>query len=155
MIDKNVITARVEAYLQDTNNYLIDVTVTPAGTITVEIDSDSGVDIDTCAALSRHLESGLDRDTEDFELTVTSAGLTSPFKTLRQYQKYTGQEVEVLTAGGEKLKGTLREATPEGFTLTVTRRVKPEGAKRKTDVQEDRFLVYDAVKYTKYLIRFN
>src|SRR5690554_3893892 len=61
-------------------NYLVDVRVEGGNAITIEIDNDEGVDIDDCAALSRHLESKLDRDTEDFELTVTSAGLTSPFK---------------------------------------------------------------------------
>ena len=34
---------------------------------------DAGVTIDDCVALSRHIESKLDRDKEDFSLTVGSA----------------------------------------------------------------------------------
>lgn len=154
MIDKSVISELAEAYLKDTSDYLVDVLVAPGNVITVEIDNDNGVNIDECVALSRYLESKLDRDAEDFELTVTSAGLTSPFKTIRQYQKYEGKEIETLTKKGEKLKGVLKTVDENGFTLTVTKMVKPEGAKRKTEVEEDLHFDYNDIKHTKYLIRF-
>lgn len=154
MIDKNMLITLTEEYLKDTTNYLVDLTLGSDNSIIVEIDNDEGVDIDQCAALSRHIEAQLDRDSEDFELTVTSAGLTSPFKTVRQYRKYEGKEVEVLTRTGVKQSGILRSSDDEGFTLTITRKVKPEGAKRKQEVEEDLRFSYDDVKYTKYLIRF-
>ena len=154
MIDKNMLITLTEEYLKDTTNYLVDLTLGSDNSIIVEIDNDEGVDIDQCAALSRHIEGQLDRDSEDFELTVTSAGLTSPFKTVRQYRKYEGKEVEVLTRAGIKHSGILRSSDDEGFTLTVTRKVKPEGAKRKQEVEEDLRFSYDDVKHTKYLIRF-
>jgi ribosome maturation factor RimP len=143
-----------EEFLKDSSDYLVDVTVSPGGTITVEIDNDNGVNIDNCVELSRHIESRLDRDAEDFELTVTSAGLTSPLKTPRQYRKYEGKEVEVLTRKGEKLKGTLKASTGETFTIEVTKMVKLEGAKRKTAVTEEQTLSYDEIKHTKYVIKF-
>lgn len=96
MIEKKLIVDFTEQYLDGSPNYLTDVSVSADNTITVEIDNDHGVDIDDCVTLSRYLESKLDRDTEDFELTVTSAGLSSPLKILRQYKKYEGKEVEVL-----------------------------------------------------------
>jgi len=154
MIEKNLLTDLVAAYLKDSPNYLVDLSVGADNVIIIEMDNDQGVDIDDCVALSRHLESKLDRDKEDFELTVTSAGLTSPFKTLRQYRKYEGREVEVLSRKGQKITGRLKASDENGFTLTVTKKVKPEGAKRKTEVEEDIRFAYDEVKYTKYLIRF-
>lgn len=154
MIDKKTLIGLTEAYLQGSPNYLVDVRVEGGNAITVEIDNDEGVDIDDCAALSRHLESKLDRDTEDFELTVTSAGLTSPFKTPRQYKKFKGEEVEVLGKNGQKVTGILGSSNEEGFTLAVTKQVRPEGAKRKVDVTEQVHFAYDEVKHTKYLIRF-
>lgn len=154
MIDKKTLIGLTEAYLQGSPNYLVDVLVEGGNAITIEIDNDEGVDIDDCAALSRHLESKLDRDTEDFELTVTSAGLTSPFKTPRQYKKFEGEEVEVLGKNGQKVTGILGPSNEEGFTLAVTKQVKPEGAKRKVDVTEQVHFAFDEVKYTKYLIRF-
>lgn len=154
MIDKSEIGELAEEYLKNTSDYLVDVTIAPGNIITVEIDNDNGVNIDECVALSRYLESKLDRDVEDFELTVTSAGLTSPFKTLRQYKKYEGKEVEVLTKKGEKLKGILKTADENHFTLTIVKLVKPEGAKRKIEQEEELQFDYNDIKHTKYLIRF-
>ena len=67
MIDKETIINLTETYLQGSSSYLVDVLIGVGNTITVEIDNDEGVDIDQCAALSRHLEANLDREVEDFE----------------------------------------------------------------------------------------
>ncbi len=154
MIEKKLIIDFAEQYLEGSPNYLTDVSVSADNTITVEIDNDHGVDIDDCVALSRYLESKLDRDTEDFELTVTSAGLSSPFKILRQYKKHEGREVEVLSKNGQKITGTLKSSDDNGFTVSVTKKIKPEGAKRKIEVEEDIRFAFEEVKHTKYLIRF-
>jgi len=154
MIEKKLIVDFTEQYLDGSPNYLTDVSVSADNTITVEIENDHGVDIDDCVTLSRYLESKLDRDTEDFELTVTSAGLSSPLKILRQYKKYEGKEVEVLCRNGQKITGTLKSSDDNGFTVSITKKVKPEGAKRKIEVEEDIRFAFDEVKHTKYLIRF-
>ncbi len=154
MIEKNEIKALAEEFLKNSPDYLVDVIIAAGNTITVEIDNDNGVNIDDCVELSRYLESKLDRDTEDFELTVTSAGLTSPFKTHRQYKKYEGKEVEVLTKKGEKLKGTLKSSNDNDFTIEVSKMAKAEGAKRKTEIKEEQTYNYDEIKHSKYLIRF-
>lgn len=154
MIEREDILRYVEEGLQGTDYFVVDVTVQPGNTIVVEIDNREGVDIDRCVELSRFIESKLDRDTEDFELEVGSAGLTSPFKVLGQYRKNIGNEVEVLTKGGVKLSGVLKDAGEDRFTVTITKKVKPENAKRKIEVEEDLTFAYDEVKYTKYLIRF-
>ena len=73
---------------------------------------------------------------------------------LQQYQNHVGLEVEVLTKEGKKLKGILKEATADEFTVTVSRKEKKEGAKRPVLVEEDMHFAYDSVKYTKYIINF-
>ncbi len=78
MIDKQKLTDTVLQAIEGTDTFLVDVRVSPANEIVVEIDSAEGVDIDTCAALTRRIEQEFDRDTEDYELEVGSAGLTSP-----------------------------------------------------------------------------
>ena len=154
MIEKGFIQEIVEQSVSGTSMFLVDVAIRPGNIIVVEIDGDEGVSIDDCIALSRKIESQLDRDTEDFELEVGSAGITSPFKILRQYQKNIGKEVEILTRSGQKLKGMLKSCSEDGFILTITKKEKPEGAKRKIDVYEDLPFKYDEVKYTKYIISF-
>ena len=154
MIDSSLIKSLALKYLEDKECYLVDVTVSSDNRIVVEIDSDTSVSIDFCIAMSRHIESELNRDVEDFELEVGSTGLTEPFKLVRQYTKNIGNEVEVLTCDGRKLKGVLLDANEENFLLETERDVKLEGAKRKTRIKEEERFNYQDIKYTKYLIRF-
>ncbi len=154
MIDKEFVVQIVEEFLTTSTCYLVSVDVTPGNNIAVEIDNDESVSIDECVKLNRFIESKLDREIEDYELEVGSAGLSSPFKILKQYQKNIGNEVEVLTKNGQKLNAILKDAKEDYFTLTISKKIKLEGAKRKTDVEEDLQLSYNEVKYTKYLIRF-
>ncbi len=154
MIDKALLTDIVEKHLVDTEHFLVDVQVRPGNILVVEIDNENGVMLDDCITLSKQIEASLNRDEEDFELEVGSAGISAPFKILRQYRKNVGEEVEVLTKDGRKLSGILSAAEPEHFTLTITKKVKPEGAKRKIEVEEDLTFAYHDVKYTKCQIKF-
>lgn len=154
MIERGVVERLVEDKLASTKNYLVDVTVKPGNVVVIEIDNDEGVCVDDCAELSRYVEECLDREVEDFELEVGSAGVTMPFKVLRQYVKNIGHEVEMLLKSGVKLVGVLKEANEEGVVIAVETRIKPEGAKRKVTVVEERCYTFDEIKYTKYLINF-
>lgn len=154
MIDKKMLTDVVEDAIKDTSLFLVDIQINPGNSIVVEIDSAEGVDIDSCAEITRKIEQAFDRDTEDYELEVGSAGLTSPFKVRGQYEKNIGNEVEVLTTDGRKLKGTLTEVDNETFTIEVTRKVKEPGAKRPVEIAEPITLNYSDTKYVKYLIQF-
>ena len=154
MIEKAVVTQLVEEHLQASNPYLVDVTIKPGNYIVVEIDSDDSVSIDGCVALSQYIEAHLDRDVEDYELEVGSAGITSPFKVLRQYQKNIGNEVEMLLKSGSKKVGVLTAVDLSGATISVEKKVKPEGAKRPVMVTEEEKYPFEEIKYTKYLIRF-
>lgn len=154
MIEREQVVEIIEGHLENTTLFLVDVVVRPGNTIIVEIDSDDAIGVDDCVELSRYVESKLDREVEDYELEVGSAGLTSPFKIPRQYQKNIGNEVEVLTKGGQKLSGVLESATENGFSIVVSKMVKPEGAKKKVAVEEELSFGYEDVKYTKYIIRF-
>lgn len=155
MIEKQVVEDIVTSYLPGAESelYLIDVAVHPGNRIVVELGSDEGVAIDDCVRLTKHIEGQLDREVEDYELEVGSAGLTSPFKVLRQYEAAIGQEVEVLCSGGVKEKGVLKEASAESIVLSVVRRIKPEGAKRKQDVEMEVRLSMSEVLQTKRIIK--
>jgi ribosome maturation factor RimP len=154
MIQKEKIRQAVEEKLEGTEVYLVDVTLSADNRISVEIDAKDGVSIDFCAELSRHIEAQLDREEEDFELEVGSAGLGEPFKVLQQYQKFIGSEVEVLTVEGKKISGVLTAADENEFEIEISYLAKPEGAKRKIEMTELLTFQYPQVKYTKYIIRF-
>lgn len=154
MIEKDFVRELVEKGLSGTDCFIVDVQIKPDNVIVVEIDNEKGVDIEQCSSLHRFIEQHLDRDVEDYELEVGSAGITSPFKVLKQYEKNIGNEVEVLTKSGVKLSGILKEADENKFVVTITKKVKTETSKRKVEVSEDMVFGYDEIKYTKYLIRF-
>ena len=152
MIDKQNFIDLVEQYLleAESDSYLIDVVVNKDNHVVVEIDNDEAVDIDECAAISRYIDERMDRDVEDFELEVGSAGLTSPLKKLRQVEKFEGEEMEVLCKDGQKLKGVLGAADEEGFELTFTKKVKPEGSKKKIEVTETKRFLHKEVNQVRY-----
>lgn len=154
MIEKNVVARIVDEWLDGKDYFLVDVTVNPDDKIVVEIDHAEGVWIDDCVDLSRYIESKLDREEEDYELEVGSAGIGQPFKVLKQYLIHVGKEVEVMDKNGKKWTGVLSDADEAGFTVTVTVKVKPEGAKRPKLMEQDVAFTYDEIKYTKYLISF-
>ena len=154
MIDKNYVRNLVDQWLEGKDYFLTDLTISSDDRIVVEIDHEEGVWIEDCVELSRFIESQLDREQEDFELEVGSAGIGQPFKVLRQYEIHQGERVETLTNDGRKLQGELHDVTPENFQLTIQEKVKEEGAKRPKMVDRDITLSYADVKWTKYIIDF-
>lgn len=154
MIDKKALTEFIESRLNDTDYFLVDLTVTPANDITVEVDNPEGVDIDFCCELTRDIEEAFPRDVEDYSLEVGSAGLTAPFKVLGQYLKNIGNKIEVLTTDGRKLKGILDEADSDGFTLGVETKVKEPGMKRPEIRTVQHRFEYAQVKKANALIEF-
>ena len=153
MIDKKLVENVVNEWLEGKEYFLVDVNVSADDCIVVTIDHAEGVWIEDCAELSRYIESKLDREQEDYELEVGSAGLGHPFRVLRQYEIHMGEPVETQTRDGHKYQGTLVEVTAEGFTLEVEQKVKPEGAKRAHKELVAMKFTFDEVAYTKYLIK--
>ena len=154
MIEKKTVCQIVDEWLDGKEYFLVEVAISPDDKIVVEIDHAEGVWIEDCVELSRFIESKLNREEEDYELEVGSAGIGQPFKVLQQYYIHIGQEVEVLTGDGRKLAGILKDADEEKFTVTVQKKVKLEGSKRPKLVEEDETFTYEQIKYTKYLISF-
>ncbi|MCI6986022.1 MAG: ribosome assembly cofactor RimP [Sodaliphilus sp.] len=154
MINKQELIDVINTELEGSDIFLVEVKVSADNIIDVAIDSMGSVTIDDCIALNNKVLDHFDRDVEDYELTVGSYGISDPFKVLQHYKKNMGGEVEVLTTDGKKLKGTLKDADEEGFTLTITKKVKLEGKKRPEMVDEDLNYKYDEIKYTKNIIQF-
>lgn len=159
MIDKELLRQSVEKAIADTDLFIVDIKVSAQNNIVVELDSPGSIDIDTCAAVTRKIEADFDRDVEDYELEVGSAGLTSPFKVRGQYLKNIGNDVEVLTRDGRKLTGVLTEISPEDadpqtFTLEYPVKVKEPGAKRPVTVMKQETIAVPDAKMVRYLISF-
>jgi ribosome maturation factor RimP len=153
MIDKIKIATLVNEKLTE-DQFLVDVTVSSGNVIHIMVDSDTSISINQIAEISRYVESHLDRDVEDFELSVFSAGLSEPFKLVRQYKKNLGAEIEALLTNGQKLAGMLVKADDQGIELEVATKEKPEGAKKKELVTRVYSFGYSEIKEAKKIIKF-
>jgi ribosome maturation factor RimP len=155
MIDKQNVLNLIQEKLQGTGYELITFQVNAQNEILVEVDKLEGVDVDFCATLNHFLVESLDaQGVEDYSLEVGSVSLTAPFVTKMQYTKHLGHDVEVLAADGKKYRGTLVSVDEESFAIDTEVMVAVEGKKRKQKEIQTLTFAYNAVKYTKYDLKF-
>lgn len=143
------------ASMPEAGLFEVSVSVSPKNEIKVYIDGMPGVSIDSCVSISRYIEQHLDRDAEDFELTVSSAGLDQPLRVPQQYVKNIGREVKVTASTGETMKGVIEAADEDGFSLQVKARKTARADKEKKAQEETvRIFKYPDVKEVKIVISF-
>ena len=136
MIDKSQIVVLVEEAIADSDLFLVEVKVKPANVIEVYVDADSAVNIDQCVQISRYVEGKLNRDVEDFELSVFSWGLSGALKLDRQLKKYLGKEVELKTKEMGKIQGKLLNFDTESVEVLPA----PKKASKKKPAEEPKLL---------------
>jgi ribosome maturation factor RimP len=160
MISEAKIKKLVDARIDGTDLFLVDIQVTSGNKISILIDGFNGIAINDCISLSKEVESNLDREEDDFELQVSSAGLDMPFKVKEQYDKNIGRSVKVLTVDGHKHEGTLTSVNDESLVIQYEEKVRIEGRKKKelvTQVEKYFFEHEDdnkKIKETKIIISF-
>ncbi|MDE5561632.1 MAG: ribosome assembly cofactor RimP [Bacteroidaceae bacterium] len=153
MISKSAVEQAVNEWLEGKEYFLVEVNIVAGDRIEVLIDHAEGVWIEDCADLSRYLESKLNREEDDYELEVGSAGLGYPFKVRRQWENHLEKPVETLLKNGQKYRGILTAADEDTFTVTCEEKVRHEGAKRPKQEQVAHTFAYDEAEYTKYWIK--
>lgn len=153
-MDTQKIQSIVDRFTEGTDLFLVEVKVSPMNEVEVVIDSDNFVTIDTCAELSKAIEAEFDREVEDFELSVMSAGIGQPLKLQRQYQKATGHPVEVLMKDGMKYAGVLEKAAADTVTVVWEEKQLVEGKKRRQMVEVRKDIALDETKTVKRQLDF-
>jgi len=151
-IVSSVIQQLVEAHLQETELFLVNVLVKTGNAITVIIDSNEAVTIDDCVRVSRLIEGSLDRDKEDFELKVMSAGADSPFQDERQYRKNIGKKVKVITKERVKHQGVLTAFDGNCVSLEIAPKVKKGQLPGKNNLPEQCNIPLSEIEEIKLVI---
>ncbi len=157
MISKKKVLELADERMNELNSglFVVDISISASNAIHLELDkSDGNVSINDCMSVSRNIEHNLDRESEDFELHVSSAGLDKPFRVLAQYIKNIGREVKLVTNDGKKHEGLLTAATAEEVTLEKSRMEKIEGKKKKELIVEQLVFPMTQIKETKIVISF-
>ncbi|OEU91367.1 ribosome maturation factor RimP [Streptomyces oceani] len=133
---------------------LEEVTVTPAGKrriLRVVVDSDDGVQLDTCAELSRLMSEALDDSdamgSESYVLEVTSPGAERPLTEPRHYRRATGRLVKLRLAEGGELVARVGAVDDEGVDLEVP------GVKGRKPTS--RRLAFDEISAARVEVEFN
>jgi ribosome maturation factor RimP len=134
MINTATIRDLLEEEVKRLNLFIVDVVISPGNKIAVYVDSMEGVKIEECISLSRHLEGRLDRNTEDFELEVSSPGLDRPLKLPVQFVKNIGRFLDVVYTDGRKVSGKLA-GTGDGIIRLENEITIKEKGKKKKEVQ--------------------
>ena len=107
------------------NGFIVDVNISANNSIEVLFDKENGVHIEDCLSISRYIHSELDRDVEDYSLTVCSPGLTNAFKVREQYFKNKGKEVVIKKNDGKRISGLLKDLlSNDDVILDVKKKVK-------------------------------
>jgi len=157
MINKSTVLNLINEKIEEVGQkfYLVDLKISGSNKIIVEMDHEERkISIDDCIMFSRQVEHNLDREEEDFELEVSSAGMSNPFKVHKQYIKHQGRDVKVMLKGGKVVEGELSNVTDSELTISYTKKEKVEGKKKKIEVEVVETYSFDEINQTKLVITF-
>ena len=105
------------------DQFLVDVIVSARkspGKVLVLLDGDQGINIDSCAEISRQLSKALDERNligDNYLLEVSTPGVDQPLKLKRQYHKHAGRNLKIKLQDGTQVEGKLAEVREEEIVL--------------------------------------
>jgi ribosome maturation factor RimP len=145
----------VEKHLPDESHFIVNVEVGEKGAqqlIRILIDADGGLNINTCAVVSRAVGEEIEAIgllEQAYVLEVSSPGVDYPLVSERQYRKNLGRNLKVTLADGAEVEGTLTTIDESGVVLTVK---KKEKGKKATE--EELRLAFEQIKKSIVLVSF-
>lgn len=143
-----------EAVLEARHLFLVELSVSSSNVIELFIDSLTGVDVKACILVSKEIEQHLNRDDEDFELTVSSAGIGYPFKVEGQYRKNVGNTVVITLNDNTKLTGILKAFDAANVHLQYEEKKAVEGKKKKELAIVEKDIARSDIKQIKDVVTF-
>ena len=157
MITKELVRQLAEERIKDRDErlFIVSLTVSSTNVIRLELDKTEGnVSIEDCMSVSRNVEHNLDREEEDFELHVSSAGLDKPLRVHAQYVKNIGRGLDVVLKSKEKKSGTLVEVTDEHIVLEREEKQQVEGKKKKELIVIRDTITFNDINEARIIISF-
>ena len=149
MISKQKVTELALEKIKELDYFLVDVKISTTNEITVFFDKNDGVVIDDCLKVSRYIESNLDREIENYQLTVCSPGIDNPFLVREQFLKNIGRDIKLKTLNGKTYKGTL-----VSYDNVLILETKTKQKKKKELLIENIEIPLDSIKETKLILKF-
>jgi ribosome maturation factor RimP len=132
--------------IADKRPFIVNVSVSSSNSINIVVDAFDGINIDDCTLITKAIKQQFDQDTVNYDLTVSSAGLTESFKVREQYEKVVGKEIKVQTKEGKRFKGILNQMDEQGISLEI------HAKKKNTHSTEN--IAFNQIKSAKQIISF-
>jgi ribosome maturation factor RimP len=155
MSTRQTIEEIVEKHLPDESHFVVEVQVLDKGAkaqVKILIDADLGLNIDTCAKVSRQVGEELEAKeilSKAYVLEVSSPGVDYPLSSKRQYQKNVGRNLKVSLLDGKELEGELVAVGNTEVQLKI--KVKEKGKKA---VEQNIQVALDQIKKSIVLVSF-
>jgi len=154
MITIDQINSLVSEKLAKKECFVVELEIGKENNILLEVDSLKGVSVQDCIDLSRAIEHNLDREVEDFELQVSSAGLDKPLRVKEQYVKNIGRKVKIKKIEGKEIKGELKEVGEDEIKVEYSYKERVEGKKKKQTITKQEVIPFENIKETTIIISF-
>jgi len=103
--------------------YIVEVRISASKRIEVFLDRDEGISFAICRKVSRYIEEKIDTSLEfgeKYTLDVSSPGIGTPLKLLKQYYKNVGRKVVIKTLDSTVFKGVMKEVTDDFVIIEST-----------------------------------
>lgn len=151
-VEKRV-TELVEEKIADRPDlFLVDVNMHANGILTILVDGDNGVAISDCVAISRHVGFHLEEENvieQAYRLEVSSPGIDTPLKSLRQFQKNVNRSLKLKLKSSNVKEGKLIGLDESGITIQES--VKQKG--KKAEIIET-IIPFEDITEAKVLVSF-
>jgi ribosome maturation factor RimP len=151
-IEKRVRELVEEKIADKPNLFLLDVKFHSNGKLMILVDGDTGIGIDDCVAISRHVGFHLEEENvleTAYNLEVSSPGVEAPLTTIRQYVKNIGRNLAIKMGDGLKREGKLTGITEDA--IVIEEKVKEKGKRAET---VESVIPINTITETKVLISF-
>lgn len=138
--------------------FIVDVKMHSSGLLTILMDGDNGIGIKDCAAISRHVGFYLEEENvieQAYNLEVSSPGIDTPLKSLRQYRKNINRYLTITMNNGIQHEGKL--ISLNDLELTIEENINSRGAtkqKNKKVEMIESLIQIDQIAESKVLISF-
>jgi ribosome maturation factor RimP len=132
-IENRVIELVEEKIADRPDLFIVDVQMHNSGILSILVDGDNGVAISDCVAISRHVGFHLEEENtieQAYRLEVSSPGVDTPLKSIRQFRKNINRSLKVKLTDGNIREGKLLSADDSGITIEEI--IKEKGKKAVT-----------------------
>ena len=151
-IENRVIELVEEKIADRPDLFIVDVQMHNSGILSILVDGDNGVAISDCVAISRHVGFHLEEENtieQAYRLEVSSPGIDTPLKSIRQFRKNINRSLKVKLTDGNIREGKLLSADDSGITIEEI--IKEKG---KKSVTIESFIQITDISETLVLVSF-